>query len=382
MQDRIRLKNVGPIRTADVTLGDLTVLVGPHATGKSIFLQILKLLVDRDSIHNMIQSMSMSNYLKKEQFFSHYFGEGMDAIWTDKSEMYLGKSKKMTDLNLYRKRSKSSSRETRESLFCIPAQRVLCLNDGLTRSFTDYRSNDPFVIRAFSQKIHQIMNDELRYSDNVFPKTNRISETLRRPLVENIFSGFSLKKDEKSTRKRLILDNEAGLRLPYPVWSGGQREFIPLLLGLYWLFPSARISTREPVECVVLEELENGLHPDAIRAVLNLIFEILSRGYKVILTTHSPYVLEVIWAIRVAQESRSNERQILELLRLPVSTRASLLASNIKKSRFRTYFFRRDGMVQDISNLDADIDDKTHKGWGGLNEFSGHIEDSVAEMVG
>lgn len=38
--------HVGPITDAEVTFGDLTVLVGPQATGKSVFLQFLKLLVD------------------------------------------------------------------------------------------------------------------------------------------------------------------------------------------------------------------------------------------------------------------------------------------------------------------------------------------------
>ena len=42
---RIKLANLGQIKEADVQFGDLTVLVGPQATGKSIFLQLLKLLM-------------------------------------------------------------------------------------------------------------------------------------------------------------------------------------------------------------------------------------------------------------------------------------------------------------------------------------------------
>jgi len=43
---RLQLKNVGQIQDADVAFGDLTVLVGPQATGKSIFLQFLRLQLD------------------------------------------------------------------------------------------------------------------------------------------------------------------------------------------------------------------------------------------------------------------------------------------------------------------------------------------------
>jgi len=35
----IKIKSFGPIEEADVTFGDLTLLVGPQASGKSIFIQ-------------------------------------------------------------------------------------------------------------------------------------------------------------------------------------------------------------------------------------------------------------------------------------------------------------------------------------------------------
>ena len=47
-----------------------------------------------------------------------------------------------------------------------------------------------------------------------------------------------------------------------------QREFVPLLLGLYWLLPASRVSRRKNIEWAVIEELEAGLHPAAISAVL------------------------------------------------------------------------------------------------------------------
>jgi predicted ATP-dependent endonuclease of OLD family len=42
----LRVSNLGPIKDASLEFGDLTVLVGPQATGKSLFLQLLKLLFD------------------------------------------------------------------------------------------------------------------------------------------------------------------------------------------------------------------------------------------------------------------------------------------------------------------------------------------------
>jgi len=44
--DVLELSNIGQIQKARIEFGDLTVLVGPQATGKSITLQLLNGLVD------------------------------------------------------------------------------------------------------------------------------------------------------------------------------------------------------------------------------------------------------------------------------------------------------------------------------------------------
>ena len=49
--NRLRLVNIGQLRVADLEFGDLTVFVGPQATGKSIALQFLKLVEDSGPIN-------------------------------------------------------------------------------------------------------------------------------------------------------------------------------------------------------------------------------------------------------------------------------------------------------------------------------------------
>jgi predicted ATPase len=48
----LELNNIGQIKKAKVTFGDLTVLVGNQATGKSLFLQMYKLTQDIGFIKN------------------------------------------------------------------------------------------------------------------------------------------------------------------------------------------------------------------------------------------------------------------------------------------------------------------------------------------
>ena len=55
----MRLKNVGQITDANLAFGDLTVLVGPQASGKSISLQWLKLLQDTGLIQQQLDTYGL-----------------------------------------------------------------------------------------------------------------------------------------------------------------------------------------------------------------------------------------------------------------------------------------------------------------------------------
>ncbi len=55
-KDRIAVKNFGLIREVSVELGDLTVLIGAQASGKSLFLQMFKLIKDRFAILKSLEN--------------------------------------------------------------------------------------------------------------------------------------------------------------------------------------------------------------------------------------------------------------------------------------------------------------------------------------
>ncbi len=83
------------------------------------------------------------------KFLDAYLGEGTHAIWhRDSSRIWWNGSE--TDLGKLAARRR---RKTDESVFYIPAQRVLALRDGWPRPFSDYTPGDPFVVRDFSEKL-------------------------------------------------------------------------------------------------------------------------------------------------------------------------------------------------------------------------------------
>lgn len=377
--NRISVTNIGQIKKAEVNFGDLTVFVGPQATGKSIFLQLLKLVIDAPSVQAEFQRFGIDWEGNLDNLLELYFGEGMSGIWQEGTSQ-LKVDGKPVDLASYAKGLKRKEKE--EKLFFIPAQRVMSLRDGLTQPFSVYRSGDPFVLREFSEKLHQLVQNEFGRNPELFPQANRLKKAERDLLAEHIFGGFDLKTSSEKLQKQFVL-NKPGQKkgLPYLVWSAGQREFVPLLLGFYWLMPPSAVATRNKLQWVVIEEMEMGLHPNAISTVLLLVLDLLSRGYRVSLSTHSPHVLDLVWALQFMKKSGGVAKDVLDIFGLKSDAGTKVLAEAGLNKELKVYFFGRDGVVKDISNLDPGSENETESGWGGLTEFSGHVGQIVTRIA-
>jgi energy-coupling factor transporter ATP-binding protein EcfA2 len=372
---RMQVRNFGPVREADVELGDLTVFVGPQAAGKSLFLQLLKLLVDRPSI---VPELKRNNIIWGKEpagFFRIYFGEGLGEVWSAQTEVVLDDQPKRRDVIANAKVKESPPR-----VFYIPAQRVMTLRDGLTHPFSDFRAGDPFVVRFFSESIHRLVQTEFVTRDQLFPAEGRMNARLREALAKSLFGSFQLQLDRREAQRRLVLQS-AGTTLPYMNWSAGQREFSPLLLGLLWLMPSGNVSRKENIKIIVIEEPEMGLHPKAISAFLLVVLELLRREYRVCLSTHSPHVLDVVWALGIMQQHKARPSHVMKLFDIDSHPFVQKIAQAALKKSLKTYFFPTDGPACDISSLDPADENEEVRGWGGLTSFSARIGDVVADVV-
>jgi hypothetical protein len=226
-----------------------------------------------------------------------------------------------------------------------------------------------------------MVQSEFATQRDFFPQQGRLREEFRQLLEDAIFAGFRLRSEVKQFQQRFVLKHKSGHALPYLVWSAGQREFVPLLLGLYWLLPAGKSPRREKVEWVVIEEPEMGLHPKAIVAVMALVFELIKRGYRVCISTHSSQVLDIIWAIQTFKEYSAQITDVLQLFELRKNDLTSELAKKALEAEIRVYYFKRDGNTEDISRLDPGSSHPEEYGWGGLTEFASKVNDLVAEVV-
>jgi hypothetical protein len=70
------------IERASIEFGDLTVLVGPQATGKSLLLQWLKVAFDAGEVVSALKEAGHDVKTAKN-LIDLIFGEGMSAAWHD-----------------------------------------------------------------------------------------------------------------------------------------------------------------------------------------------------------------------------------------------------------------------------------------------------------
>ena len=377
---RIHLTSLGQISEADISFGDLTVFVGEQASGKSIVLQLVKLILDTGDITRTLKMHGFDWRQEPKAFLPLYFGEGMEGIWNSATQIAVDDAEFSLDKALSRK-----GRKRAESLFLIPAHRAITLKEGWPRPFTDYAFGDPYVVKRFSEQLRQLMEAGLGSGESaIFPQEGRMNKTIRDAISKSIFAEAQVRLDKSGPRRRIVLD-VADNRLPFMAWSTGQREFTPLLMGLYWLMPSGGARKKTGLDWVVIEEPEMGLHPQAVSALLLIFLELLKRGYKVIVSTHSPQILELIWAIRIIANERSAQmKRLLNVLDLKPTPFSKKLAETGLEKTFRTYYFSRQKSVvnvKDISTLDPEDPDEDVHDWGGLTLFSTRVSEMLTAAI-
>lgn len=380
----LSVQNLAQIREGTVAFGDFTLIVGPQASGKSIFLQLLKLIVDHRHIASTLKKNNY-DWRERDVFLDLFFGEGMQGILNDSSVVHFnGKEFSKKSLSP-RGRVKEEAKE--EHFFYIPAQRVVTMSQGYPQNFGGFDISDPFVLKSFSETVRVLMEKEfangLGKGGNVFPKSRRIKGALRGLVDRSIFYGASVEVDTSRAKKRFLL-HIGQHRLPFMNWSAGQKEFMPLLLSLYYLMPPARIPMRDSIEWIVIEEPEMGLHPLAIQSVMVICLELIARGYKVIISTHSPVLIELAWAMNyIKTTGKASDIQRLFSLKFSQSLQ-KVFNIIIQDKTFKTYYFNRKQsgvFIEDISTLDAGSEDDSISNWGGLTEFASRASDIVSKLV-
>lgn len=374
-QPILTIRRFAQIRDVHLRFGDLTVLVGAQGTGKSLALQWLKTAVDGRQIANALQDAGM-NAANPDVIIDLIFGVGMRTAWKQDTRVTFDK-RSITPKNIGR------IGDGTERVFYIPAHRSMLVSDGWAAPFQRLSPDTPVVARLFSQNLFSLFSGKSR--DTLFP-IDRILQSQFRDLIDKaVYHGGTVGlEDDQMHAKRLSLAH-GDTRLPFMSWTAGQREFTPLLLGLYHLLPHVKMTKQPKIDWVIIEEPEMGLHPQAITVFLLLVLDLLQRGYRVVLSTHSPHLLTGVWMLQRLQNIGASWKHVCTAFQVEGKGRIRTIADDALRKSYVVHFFEYadDGRVMssDISSLDPDSDNLGESDWGGLTGYSSRFGDAVRKAV-
>ena len=127
-----------------------------------------------------------------------------------------------------------------------------------------------------------------------------------------------------------------------------------------------------------------GLHPQAIAVFMLLVLDLLWRGYRVVVSTHSPLILDALWAIRQLREHNARWQLLSSAFGVEQPRAVQSVMEHALKCDYRVFFMRYEkGVVrsQDISGLDPGSPESAEAEWGGLTGFSSRFAEAVRTAV-
>jgi hypothetical protein len=371
----LTIKRFAQIENISLGFGDLTVLVGAQGTGKSLALQWLKVAIDGKQVVSALKDAGQQTS-KSAELVDLIFGVGMGPALKSNTRVEFD-SRQVSPASINRIGSGI------QRMFFIPAHRSMLISDGWAAPFQKLTSETPVVARIFSQNLFDRFS--AKGGDQLFPLKKLLKKEIRDLINKAVYHDgkVGLDQDQQHTKRLKLTHGSANL--PFMTWTTGQREFTPLLLGLYHLLPKVTIRKREDIDWVVVEEPEMGLHPQALTAFMLLVLDLLWRGYRVVLSTHSSHVLTCVWMLQRLKENNARWQLLLEAMEAGNSGAMKAVALSAMEKKYCVYLmeYGPDGKVHssDISGLDPNSENEIEAGWGGLTGFSSRFGDAVRKSV-
>lgn len=370
---KINVKNFSCIKEAELEIGRFTLIIGPQASGKSVLCKLVYFFIDlfQQQTRLITEGASFDNFKQsiKDEFHvwfpvsawgndpfviefkcgeceikflrTSYRGNASDNFRIFVSEALKDhhsallaiadsiKKRNTPDKNGFDISTMWATREASEKslekimgtdfvgnqLF-VPAGRSFFTSVGKAVSAFEYgRTLDPLILN-FGRMFAQLRDRNLR----IFSGSNTNSESLVTSL-NDIFGG-EIKFDGKN---EFVIAKD-GRRIPLSALSSGQQELLPLITVLPRLLPRRREGTRM---LVYIEEPEAHLFPQSQSKLVEALSSMVSYSgslMRMIITTHSPYVLSkfnnLIKAGQLARSTKGKGKEELEKI-IPATSRIS-----------------------------------------------------------
>lgn len=354
MAERLVIRDFGPIRSADLELRNLTVFVGPQATGKSLAAQALYFL---NSIGDFLDVVSPEAHAESQialEAMAWWFGNkpstyarsGSLLRWEpipgdERSAVEIRWAESGIELSpalierLHTERRQIRSAFPLEHVYMPGGRTLYSFLPSYTRAFSRAARDWPGYVQTFYEilgyvvrHLWEVQSGSPSRSMSLFSQGWPVEFCNER--IETILKG-----QLRYGRDSVGLDIGRRRILSAMTVASGQMEIWPFWAVLQALFDGPLSAYQ-----MCIEEPEAHLHPKAQRTIMEIIASLANVNLRFLLTTHSPYIVYAVNNFLLAQEViRSGQS-------LPDKTVP--LEAVLQADKVSGYRFGEDGHVHNI----------------------------------
>jgi hypothetical protein len=345
--EKLIVKNFGPIKEAEIDLTKYVVFIGDTSTGKSVLAKLIAIFRDySNALNNKIDNsdflLTFRNQLEDYNIdfdyntsIMHYFDDNLhiqfleskisiikddrEKMSTDEFEQFI-KDKNVLDSTDEMQNAFRSIMKVKNIYF--PAERILTSLVGT--SISGLWANNvalPNCFKDFAGKF----------------------EVARNRLRTVNYPDFGFSYSFRNTQDVIRIGDNGGRDISLVQASSGIQSIVPLLLVLDFELLGGRI---EPELSFLIEEPELSLFPIKQKKLMDYIIKgISTTRYKVVITTHSPYILTSLDTLMLAKNTFNEHPDLKEEISAIVSE-----DKWIDYDEISVYEVRNDGKVYSIKN--------------------------------
>ncbi len=302
------LKKLGPIEELELEPRDLTIIIGEQATGKSLVAQMLYFfrgLKDhlREAFKPGIRAFEkwpdvlvrgVLDDLRGVAF--GYFANGTATIKYERNEDESDWSLSIYSGNRMVNAGKMLRRKIEQWLMYLDSAEKIVFGqkDSVKQvyiptersMYTRYAGNRPSVLfEDFQPLPFRRFADTLQGSLGKYAALRGKDSSLGRSPARALRGEAYVPRAGPKVWKWKTNDGGRGKILPIEAIASGQMEAWP-----FFVVAEVMMAGNEPVD-FYFEEPETHLHPKAQVAVMDAVVRLVNAGHRMVVTTHSPYIL-------------------------------------------------------------------------------------------
>ena len=278
----LQLKNIGMIKEANVKIDGLTVIAGENDTGKSTVGKALYCFLTSTSNN----SKKISNFQLNSNLKNIF-----DSQITNNGDMKLIKQNQVFTIKIID--NKYTVNMNKIPLLIIhKVQPIIMIETPLVWNFTDFFRDIAQVESQMNIKLdYPYLMKDLNFKLHIKSASNGLD--IKDKMIS--LMGGEFKKDEMG---RYYFDKK-GQRIELVNTATGIKYF-----GIFQVLSQNNYLTQDTI--LVLDEPEVHLHPKWQLEMAKIIVELVQKGVKVLVNSHSPYMIEALELYSSKQKINNN----------------------------------------------------------------------------